>query len=116
MTDRSRHNSDLTVYLCGDHSDPEQFFYAERNIQAAMDYCVINPTKLTHEYHDGTGVRPYTLLERLEMIQHSDVLVYLNRPREAYEFAEIEFAHAVDIDVVQYENFLEPYEVVRDCD
>lgn len=103
----NRHNSDLTVYLCGDHSDHQQFYYAERNIHLATDYTVINPTK---------GEQTYSLLERLEMIQHADVLVCLDSSSKREPMIEEAFAYAVGVDVCGYHSFLEPYEIVRDCD
>lgn len=108
--EKSRHNVDRIVYLCGDHSDPETFYYAERNITLATDYSVINPTK---------GEQTYSLLERLDILGYADVVVLISPEASSYDLAavtEFAYANAVGIDVMSYEEFLEPYEIVRDCD
>jgi len=102
---------DRIVYLCGDHSDPEKFYYAERNITLATGHSVINPTK---------GEQTYSLLERLDILGYADVVVLLDLtstgPHELSAFAEFAYANAMGMDVVSLGEFLEPYEIVRDCD
>lgn len=110
MNDRRK--VDRIVYLCGDHSDPQKFYYAERNITLVTDYSVINPTK---------GEQTYSLLERLDILGYADVVVILHDPMGSSErmpdtMTEIWYAEAVGVETFFYEDFLEPYENVRDCD
>lgn len=102
-----RHDSDRVLYLCGDHAQAQWFDKAEHEIIWLTDFTVVNPVKGSTE-----------LLDRLKYyVDASDLVVVLPgfmASREA--MAEIMYAEAVGIEVKYFEDVIEPFESVRDCD
>jgi hypothetical protein len=102
-----RHNADKLLYLCGDHSKPWWFDKAEREIVWLTDYSVFNPIKTKDR-----------LLDRLRFyVDEADLVVLLPGHIASDEaIAEITYATAAGIEVKLFEDVVEPFENVRDCD